>query len=349
MRESCKAMQIHVRALAVAAGLCAFTITLNGQDGFRFRSDVELVTVNATVSDSSGRFVRGLAKDDFVLYHDDQPQMITHFAAERVPVSLGIVLDSSGSMAGEKMDAARTALNRFLYDLLGPDDEVSLYAFNDVPRLLQGWTTNRQLVSRALNRARPAGATALYDAVAEAVPFTEGARHRKKALVILSDGNDTSSLMRIEELKRMIRETEVLVYAIGLDGRGTPSSPPIITNPPPVPLPFPWPPGGGRRWPTQPRQRRPQPPSGGWGAMNDDRVNAAALRDLTDDSGGRTEIVRSASDLTPATASIADELSQQYFIGYPAPGQKDGRWHSIKVEVKGGSYRVRARRGYVAS
>ena len=81
----------------------------------------------------------------------------------------------------------------------------------------------------------------------------------------------------------------------------------------------------------------------------DERVNVAALRDLTDDSGGRTEIVRSVYDLDPATAGIADELSRQYYLGYPATGKKDGQWHSIRVEVGNGRYRVRARRGYVAA
>jgi hypothetical protein len=78
-------------------------------------------------------------------------------------------------------------------------------------------------------------------------------------------------------------------------------------------------------------------------------VNVVALRDMTDDSGGRTEIIRDAGDLKPATASIADELSKQYYLGYPSAGKKDGRWHAIRVEVRNGNYRVRARRGYIAS
>ena len=82
---------------------------------------------------------------------------------------------------------------------------------------------------------------------------------------------------------------------------------------------------------------------------SDDRVNVAALRDMTDDSGGRTEVIRDGRDLNPATASIADELSKQYYLGYQASGRKDGRWHSIRVEVRSGRYTVRARKGYVAS
>jgi hypothetical protein len=96
------------------------------------------------------------------------------------------------------------------------------------------------------------------------------------------------------------------------------------------------------------------PGGGGGGGQRgrmaiDDRVNVAALREITDDSGGRTEIVRDARDLDPATASIADELSKQYYLGYPSPGYRDGRWHTIRVELRNPGYTVRARRGYIAT
>ena len=78
-------------------------------------------------------------------------------------------------------------------------------------------------------------------------------------------------------------------------------------------------------------------------------MNVTALRDMTDDSGGRTEIIRDARDLNPSTANIADELSKQYYLGYPSSGKKDGRWHAIRVDARNASYRVRARRGYVAN
>jgi VWFA-related protein len=81
---------------------------------------------------------------------------------------------------------------------------------------------------------------------------------------------------------------------------------------------------------------------------DEDRVNVAALRDMTDDSGGRTEILRDPRDLNAVTASIADELSKQYSLGYPAAAEPDSRWHAIRVEVKNSAYRVRARRGYFA-
>ena len=337
----------------------------SSRDQFRFRTGVDLINVTATVTDANGRFVSGLTKDDFRIYQDDRQQVITHFSSERVPVSLGILLDTSGSMSGEKMSAAKAALNRFLLDLLHEEDEVFLYKFDRTPQLVHEWTTERHRVSRALDRLQAAGGTALYDALAEAVPLALAGRHRKKALVVISDGNDTTSRIAIEELKAQIRETEILVYAIGIDsqaeteesirwpwsrirevsfqGRGRP-----IPFPFPIPgRPRPTPPAPGT--PGNPPILRPRSPGSRSTTGNDDRVNVAALREITDASGGRTEVVRSARDLNPATASIADELSRQYYIGYAFQGEKDGRWHTIRVEVRDGRHHVRARRGFVAT
>ena len=323
------------------------------EPGFRFKSGVELINVTATVSDASGRFVAGLRQEDFIVYEDEQPVTVTHFNSERVPVSLGIVLDTSGSMAGQKIEAARSALSRFLFDLLDREDEIFLYRFSNVPTLLQDWTRDRSVLSRAIGRITANGGTAMYDAVADAIPLAQQGQNRKKAVLIISDGNDTASSSNVREVKAQIRESEVLVYAIGIDGQGETAT---RSQPPPrIPIPFPFPGRGGRPgggigggWPGRP------PGGGGQGwprpqQQNDDRVNVAALRDMTDDSGGRTEIIRDARDLNPATANIADELSKQYYLGYPSDGKKDGRWHSIRVELRNRNYRVRARRGYVAS
>lgn len=370
------------RTLMLAA-LLAATATVARSQGVQdrplFRSGVELINVNATVTDAEGRFVRGLRQEDFRVYQDGVPQEITHFASERVPVSLGILLDTSSSMDDAKMAAARDALNRFLLELLGPDDEVFLFRFDSTPELVHGWTTDKRKVSEALERIVPAGSTAMYDALAEAVPLVQAGRHQKKALVLISDGNDTVSRMLLEDLKAQVRATEVLVYAIGIDEQ-------ITTEPvrsggqwrfgvgdtlfaqrgrPPRPFPFPRPGRPGGLPPRQPVPRNPPPrfpapppetpPTGGAPRSSarrqhgDDRVNAAILREITDASGGRTEIVRSARDLNPATASIADELSRQYYLGYASTVLRDGRWHSIRVEVIRGGYTVRSRNGFVAA
>jgi VWFA-related protein len=327
------------------------------QDPFTFRTGVELINVTATVTDRTGRFVRGLARSDFRVFDDGRPRAITHFSAERVPVSIGIVLDTSGSMDGEKIEAARDALDRFLNQLLDPADEVFLYRFDNEPALVEGWTRDKRRISDAVLRIQPHGGTALYDAVADAVQMAQHGRNQKKAVLIISDGNDTSSRTDVLALQQLIRQTEVLVYAIGIDAGG--SGPALIAwqqaqyppqRPPRYPFPFPFPrPGRPPSHPPRPYPPGPQPPGGSRGTIDDERVNAPALRSITDESGGRTEIVRFARDLDPATAGIADELSRQYYIGYLAPNGHDGRWHDIRVEVGTASYIVRARRGYVAS
>ena len=327
---------------------------------FRFRTGVELINVTATVTDESGRFVPGLRKDDFRVYQDGELQPVTHFNSERVPVSLGIALDTSGSMDGEKMTAAREALNSFLAQLNDPEDEVFLYTFDSNPMLVEGWTRDKRRLSTELGRLQSHGGTALYDAVAEAVPLAQSGHNRKKALVIISDGNDTSSRTDVLSLKQMIRETEVLVYAIGIDSQNAFSYLPGVIRyaafqrpgRPRLPIPFPFPiPGGGKRNPPPPAPPTFPPTTRGGNnrGVDGDRVNVAALREITDDSGGRTEIVRGARDLYPATSGIADELSRQYYLGYAATGVKDGRWHTIRVELRNPGYHVRARRGFVAT
>jgi Ca-activated chloride channel family protein len=320
----------------------AATIGARSQEGFRFRSGVELINVTATVTDDDGRFVSGLRKEDFTVYEDGKVQEITHFSNERVPVSLGIALDASGSMTDEKMAAARAAIDRFVFDLLGDEDELFFVEFSTDATLTQPWTDDPRAISRAVRDVRPAGGTALYDAIATALPEAEAGSNRKKALLVISDGNDTNSVIAVGELRQRIRESEVLVYALGVDGSSsrarTPARPPVIR----LPIPFPFPGGQGPRLP-------PPVTGGSWPRSSGERVNADALRQVTDDTGGRTEIIRDFDDLDGATARIADELSKQYYLGYPRTAEEDGRWHSIRVEVENRRYTVRARRGYTAS
>jgi Ca-activated chloride channel homolog len=327
------------------------------EGSFRFRSRAELINVTATVTDRSERFVSGLRLEDFTLYEDGVRQAITHFSDERAPVSLGLVVDISGSMEGEKWTSAKEAIGRFLHTLLGQDDEVFLSVFSNEVSLVEPWTTDRGLISRALARVRPGGGTAMYDAVAHAIPIAQSGTRRKKALLVISDGNDRNSDTTIARLKQRIRDTEVLIYAVGIDGEGesqgwTSGGGPM---PPRIPMPIPGqgplrrPPVG---WPGQPPPgSQPRPPGGGnvGGFAPDDHVNEAALREMTDDSGGRTEVIHTVRDLGRATANIADELSKQYSLGYPPAAARDGRWHTIRVEVRGRDYLVRARRGYMAT
>jgi VWFA-related protein len=336
-------------SLLIIAALAAATAVAGAQsqEGFRFRSGVDLVNVTATVTDEDGRFVSGLRREDFTVFEDGKLQDVSHFSNDRVPVSLGLVLDTSGSMSPEKMSAARSAIDRLIYDLLGKEDELFLVEFATRASLRQDWTTDRRLISRAVREASAAGGTAIYDAVAKAIPTAQAGTHQKKALLVISDGNDTNSTTSVSALRQQIRESDVLVYALGIDGSSR-RNPDVVRPPVQIPLPLPFPFPGGRR--PEPRM----PPIGGgggtsWPSAPGDRVNADALRQITDDTGGRTEIVRGSEGLGPATARIADELSKQYYLGYSSNTERDGQWHSIRVSVRDRHHTVRARRGYVAS
>lgn len=324
-------------ALTIIAGVIVAGVGTRAQQspqtapnpGFQFRTSVDLINVTATVTDSQGRFVPGLRLEDFDVYEDGKLQSISQFDSERVPVSLGIVLDSSGSMNGEKMTRARDAVRRFLDELLGPQDEVFLMRFDSRVSVLSDWTENRAAVSRIVGSIRPTGGTALYDAMSDAVPLGEQGTRRKKALVLISDGNDSDSSTDVNTVQRQIRESELLVYAVGIDSEqeslGMTIGRIILQLP------------GSRS--SGPRTSRT---SGG------ERLNEGVLRSITDDSGGRTEIIRDARDIDNATAGIASELSRQYFLGYSTSSPRDGRWHTIEVRVKRGNYTIRARKGFIA-
>jgi Ca-activated chloride channel family protein len=346
------------RWVVVAALLAVASTTPSAQqqqDGFRFKSGVELINVTATVTDRSGRFYSRLNKEDFIVYEDNRPMDVTHFSAERTPVSLGMVVDTSGSMQGEKWSFAVNSIDRFFRMMADELDEFFLYRFSANADLVADWTSDRDRLANVMRRIHPNGGTAMYDAAAEAVPMAQSGQNRKKAVVIISDGNDTSSRVGVSEVKQVVRETEVLVYAVGIDGSGQPTftrrTPPIQQPQPRMPIPWPFPGGrgGSGRIPIPVPQYPPRSGGGGYSVGADDRVNVMALREITDDSGGRTEIVNDVNDLDPAVASIADELSQQYYLGYPSPGHRDGRWHTIRVEVRDPSLKVRARKGYVAT
>ena len=128
-RAPCAVASLHALIATARAGDGLRHAGAHAQDGFRFTSGVDLVNVTATVTDDNGRFVPSLTKDDFAIFENGQRQDVTHFSNERTPVSLGILLDASGSMTADKMAAARSAIDRFIFDLLGRDDELFFVEF----------------------------------------------------------------------------------------------------------------------------------------------------------------------------------------------------------------------------
>jgi len=270
-----------------------------------FQSGIEITKITATVTDGEGHLVADLPREAFEVFEDGDRQEITQFTRERVPVGLGVLLDISDSMFGRRIEDARAAVDRFLFDLLDPSDEFFLMAFNHRPRAMTGWTRVQADVQRALAGLQPSGGTAIYDAIVESMPLVDVRTRARAALLVISDGADTASTATLRDVRSALLRSDAFIYAIAID---SPERQPINT-----------------------------------------RVDAQALREITAESGGRTEIVRSSADLIEATARIAEELNSQYVLGYSSPRGADNQFHSIRLKVRGGEYRVRARNGYIAT
>ena len=299
------------QALCIAALFCgAGALLAQGPPLQRapriLRTSIEVTAVTVTVRDADGRLVPDLPADAFTVFEDGEPQPITQFAHDRVPVGLGLLLDVSDSMFGQRIRDARAAVERFLLESLSQDDALFVMTFNHAPRLLTAWTTPAEaaVVRGGLDTIRPSGGTAIYDAVLTALPLIDRRPRDRAALVIISDGADTASDAALRDVRSALLRTDAFVYAVAID---SPARQAINT-----------------------------------------RVNPQALGEITNQSGGRTEVVHDTTELAAATARIAEELNTQYVLGYSSPHPGDGKFHGIRVKVDRPGYKVRARNGYVA-
>ena len=283
-------------------------------------------SVTVTVTDQNGAYVSGLQREDFVVYEDGVPQDITYFnTGESEPVSLGLIVDTSGSMRN-KIDRARQALRRFV-DAIHPRDEVFIEEFNVQPVLLQDFTDSRTLLAQAVTLLRPAGGTSLYDAILDGLRRVKHGRHQKKALVVITDGVDTASLASLNQTINIARRSGVLIYTIGIGNPNQHFS------------------------------------SGGAGLSigpfavivggDDERVDSRTLQEISDETGGKhfllntADVIGNAAVLDTATQTISRELRQQYSLGYTS-SRSGNRYHSVRVEPRRGDLVVRAQKGYEA-
>ncbi len=187
------------------------------------RVKTDLVTLTLTVQDLYGRYVSGLTKDAFTIFDNNKEQDITFFSDSDAPVSVGVIFDVSGSMSGDKIIRARKALSRFILTS-HPSDEYFLIAFNTRAQLLLDRTRDGEAVLQKLTLVQPKANTALYDAVYLGVERVTRGSHQKKALLIISDGQDNASRYNFGEVRRLMKESDVVAYSVGIIGRGDASS-----------------------------------------------------------------------------------------------------------------------------
>lgn len=178
------------------------------------RVDTELVLIPVMVTDSANRLVTGLEKEHFKLYDNKVEQVITHFAREDAPVSIGLVFDCSGSM-GPKLQKSRAAVSAFM-KAANPDDEFSLVTFSDRARLVEDFHSGPGEIENRLLFVQSRGETALLDAIYLSMNEMRHARHARKAILIISDGGDNASRYTSRELKNWVREADVQIYSIGI-------------------------------------------------------------------------------------------------------------------------------------
>lgn len=284
--------------------------TSTNDQTFTIRERTELVSLTVSVTDRNGRAIEGLTANDIEVYEDKIRQRIEHYSMDDAPVSVGVIFDLSGSMQ-QKLDAARQSLKSFVENS-HIEDDFFLLGFNQRARLLAESCDSEKLATR-LNMITGQGNTALYDAVYLGTEKIMQGRHRRRALLIISDGQDNASRYSISQLRQRLKEIDVQLYCIGIGRAGTL----------------------------------------GKGEQREQQRGHMILDDLAKMTGGKAFFITAASELENAMSRIALELRQQYSLAYAPTNQKrDGRWRKIQVRVNRPdsvqSIIVRAREGYFA-
>lgn len=273
-----------------------------------FHGGTDLVTLNVTVVDSAGRQVPGLEREHFQVFEDGVLQEVTNFTRDPRPIALSLVIDSSTSME-QRMAVAQQAAIGFARKLTA-QDVAQVVDFDSQALVLQPFTADHAALEAAIRRTSAGGSTSLYNALYVAlsglreIRAETAAEIRRQAIVLLSDGEDTSSVVKYDEVLTLSKRSEVIVYAIGL-------------------------------------RSRTDSPTRGWNEAE------FVLRSLALETGGRSYPVDDASQLDAIYAQIADELANQYTLGYTSKNLKrDGAWRQINVKMTRPGTSARTKSGY---
>ncbi|MEP7337030.1 MAG: VWA domain-containing protein [Acidobacteriota bacterium] len=326
------------------------------------KMDTTLVTIPASVIDRDGKFVPFMTKRDFRIYEDGVEQTIENVDSIDSPFSVVLLIDTSGSTAFRYEDMQQAAME--FVEQLRRDDKVMIASFDSEVNVWCDFTNSREELRRAIYKTKRGGNTKLYDAVDLVVNDALSKVQGRKAVVVFSDGVDTSS--RYSSYNRslsLVEESGALAYSVyydteGDNPRGGVYGPGGGRNPGSMP-PIGWP-QPRRRWPLAqfatpvfdftgqwPQQGRwPRPGGGGQG---DPARGRQYMQDLADRSGGRFYVADNLTNMSRAFAQIAEELRHQYAISYyPTNDKRDGAYRQVKVRTNQAGLVVRARDGYRA-
>lgn len=281
-----------------------------------FRAGASLVALNVTVTDGK-RFVGGLQQGDFAVYEDGVQQQVQFFESKSVPVDLILLIDTSSSMR-DKMPVVREAALGFLRTLR-EEDRGAVVAFSDGVNVVQSLTSDRQALDEAVRSTEPRGSTALNNALYVAMKQFGRAAHqagdvRRQAIAVLSDGEDTSSLISFNDVLAMARKSGINIYTIGLQSHYAALRRQAE---------------GNRRYFSE---------------------SDYAMKTLARETGAQSYFPEFVQDLKGVYASIADELANRSSIGYsPSNPRSDGRFRRIVVRLNDHpEFQPRARAGYTA-
>ncbi len=257
----------------------------------KIRVDSNLVVVPVTVTDGKGRIVNGLQKEHFALYEDKVEQPISHFTSEDAAVSIGLVFDASGSMA-PRLHKAREAVATLLNNT-NREDELFLVQFNNTAQLLVDFTTQTEEIRRHVESMQAGGGTALLDGVNLALQQMTNAHHIRKAIIIVSDGEDNASHYFVREIQAAVRRADVLIYAIGLGDSSVHS-----------------------------QDFRTQRPTG-----------AALLNEIATETGGCLFQVGKLAQLPSIASKISTWLRSQYVLAYVPSNDGKAGYRHIQVKI----------------
>ncbi len=274
-----------------------------------FRAGVEIVSLNVTVTDGANRYITDLEDGDFSVFEDGVKQEVTFFNRRQQPIALSLLLDSSASME-DKLPMLQAAAISFVKRLKS-SDMAQIIDFDSRVEIRQAFTGSQPELELAIGRTAAGGSTSLHNALYIALKELRKIRAvseedvRRQALIVFSDGEDTSSLISFDEVLDLAKRSETAVYTIALRGTDTQSK--------------------------------------GF------REAEFVMRQLAQETGGRSFFPLRAEDLTAVYGQIADELASQYTLGYtPKNGKRDGAWRRIVVQTARANVTPRAKRGYFA-